>query len=125
MTPVAWIGVAVAGGVGAPCRYLLDAFVRNRTTGTAPWGTGLVNVAGCLVLGLVTGLGMNGHLIGTARVVLASGFCGAFTTFSTFSFETVRLAEEGSLAAAGLNVGLSLLAGLTAAGIGLALGLAL
>jgi CrcB protein len=87
-----------------------------------PWGTFVVNLSGAFVLGLVTGLGLYHHGLGSVpKAVLGAGFCGAYTTFSTFSYETVRLVEEGALGAAAANLAGSLLLGLLAAAAGLAL----
>lgn len=121
MTPLAWAAFLVAAGVGAPARYLLDGWVQDRTSGAFPWGTFSVNVTGCLVLGLLTGLGLYHGLDGTTRIVLGTGGLGAYTTFSTFTFETVRLAEEGALDEAFRNAAAGFLAGLAAASAGVAL----
>jgi CrcB protein len=116
-----WVGLVVAGAVGAPCRYLVDTVVGDRTGGDVPWGTFLINVSGSFVLGLITGAALYHAFPDTPKIILGTGFCGAYTTFSTWSFETVRLLEKGALRQAALNVGASLVAGLAAAGIGLAL----
>jgi CrcB protein len=112
-------GVAVAGAVGAPTRYVIDVLVQQRAPGVFPWGTFVINTTGCLILGLLTGLGLH-HGLGTVpRTLLGTGFCGAYTTFSTFSYETVRLAEDGALFEALLNALASLGVGLLAAAAGL------
>ena len=121
MTLLAWLGVAVAGGFGAPARYLLDGYVQDRTGGAFPWGTFAVNVAGSLLLGFVTGLALGGHLGAMGKAIAGTGFCGAFTTFSTFTFETNRLMEERAWDEAARNVCGSILVGLAAAALGLAL----
>jgi CrcB protein len=121
MSVLAWIGVAVAGAVGAPARYLLDGYVQDRTRGDLPWGTFVVNVTGSLVLGVVTGLALGGHLGDLGKDVAGTGLCGAFTTFSTFTLEATRLAEEGRWAEAGWVVGASIVVGLAAAALGLGL----
>jgi CrcB protein len=121
MTPMAWIAFLFASAVGAPARYLIDGWVQDHARGAFPWGTFVVNVSGCLLLGLLTGLGLYHGLGATTRTVVGTGGLGAYTTFSTFTFETVRLAEEGAAAEALLNVGASLVLGLLAAGAGLAL----
>jgi CrcB protein len=125
MSAPAWIAFLAAAAIGAPARYLLDGVVEDRTGGAFPWGTFVVNVSGCFALGLVTGLGLY-HGLGTStRTVIGTGGLGAYTTFSTFTFETVRLAEEGATDAALRNVAATFLVGLTAAGLGLALTAAL
>ncbi len=121
MTALAWTAFLLAAGIGAPARYLLDGWVQDRTGGAFPWGTFTVNVSGCLLLGLLTGLGLYHGLDATARTVVGTGALGAYTTFSTFTFETVRLAEEGALDLALRNVAASLVAGLAAASVGLGL----
>jgi fluoride exporter len=121
MTVLAWIGFLVAAGVGAPARYVLDGWVQDRTAGAFPWGTLAVNLTGCLVLGVVTGLALYHGLSTTTRTVIGTGGVGAYTTFSTFTFETVRLTEEGALDEAFRNVAANFVLGLAAAAAGLAL----
>jgi fluoride exporter len=114
-------GIALAGALGAPVHYLLDGFVQDRTRTTFPRGTFVVNVTGSLILGFLTGLALYHAFPTDARLVLGTGFCGAYTTFSTFTYETVRLAEEHEYATAAHNVVLSVLAPALAAAAGLAL----
>jgi CrcB protein len=111
----------VAGALGAPARYLLDGFVQSRTHRVFPWGTFVVNVSGSFVLGIITGWALYHGLGNLPHVAIGTGFCGAFTTFSTFSYETVRLLEEGSVLASTLNALGSVAAGMIAAAAGLAL----
>jgi len=118
---VGWFAFLIAAGIGAPARYLLDGWVQDRTTGAFPWGTFTVNVSGCLALGLLTGLGLHHGLDGTTRTVVGTGGLGAYTTFSTFTFESVRLAEDGALDVAFRNAAGGLLVGLAAASAGLLL----
>lgn len=117
--------VLVGGALGAPLRYLTDLIVQSRHTSGFPWGTFAVNMIGSLILGVVLGAASGSALSSDVVALVGTGVCGALTTFSTFSFETVRLAEEGDLRDAALNVVLSLLVGLGAAAAGWALGLAL
>lgn len=121
MTTLGWVTFVVAAGVGAVLRYLLDGAVTDRTEGAFPWGTFVVNASGSLLGGFLTGLVLYHAFPSAPRVVLVTGFCGAFTTFSTFTFETVRLIEEGALAEAVLNIGATVLTCAGAAGIGLVL----
>ena len=121
MTPLAWAAFVVAGAVGAPLRYVVDGFVAERVSGAFPWGTWLINVSGSFVLGVLTGLALYHGLPRTPKLVLGTGFCGAFTTFSTFSYETVRLVEEGDVDDAVRNVAATVAAGLAAAAAGMAL----
>jgi CrcB protein len=121
MNPLAGVVFLVAAGIGATSRYLLDGWVQDRTSGAFPWGTFTVNVSGCLLLGVLTGLGLYHDLDATTRTVLGTGGLGAYTTFSTFTFETIRLAEEGALDEAFRNAAANVLVGLAAASAGLAL----
>ncbi len=118
MSPLAWIAFVTAGAVGAPVRYLLDGAISDRTQGVFPWGTFVINVTGSLLLGFLTGLALYHGFPDTLKVILGTGFCGAYTTFSTHTFETVRLIEERAINQAARN---ALAAGLAAAAIGLAL----
>jgi len=97
MSPLAWLAFVAAGAVGAPARYLVDGLVADRVEGVFPWGTLAVNATGSLLLGLLTGLSLYHAFPTTPKVILGTGFCGAYTTFSTFTFETVRLLEEGAV----------------------------
>jgi CrcB protein len=89
-----------------------------------PWGTLLVNVVGSALFGVLAGLSMSGRISGSAVALLGTGFCGAFTTASTLAWETVALAERGSVRASAANLVLTLGVGLPVAAAGLALGLA-
>jgi CrcB protein len=111
--------VAVAGAVGAPARYLLDRFVQGRVATVFPWGTFVINASGAFLLGVVTGLALHHGLGPLPRAALGPGLCGAYTTFSTFAYETVRLVEDGAWWEAAVNVAASLGVGLLAAGAGL------
>jgi CrcB protein len=115
-----WLAFLAAAGVGAPARYVIDTAIQARSGGVFPWGTLVVNVSGCFVLGVLTGLVMYHGLGGSVKTVLGTGCMGAYTTFSTFTFETVRLAEEGAAGAALRNVAMSVVLGLAAAAVGLA-----
>jgi CrcB protein len=122
MTPLLFLGVAVAGGLGSACRLLLDGVIRSRTRGTTPWGTIVINLTGSFLLGLVTGVSSVHLLPEAAHLVLGAGFLGGYTTFSTASFETVRLLQERKWVAGGLN-GLGVLIATTVlAGLGLWIG---
>jgi fluoride exporter len=120
-----FLAVGVGGLVGAPSRYLLDRAITGRAQSDRPWGTLVINVTGSFLLGLLTGLTMTGHLSEVGKALLGTGFCGAYTTFSTFTFESVRLLEDGRIADAVGNVVISVAVGLAAAAAGLAIGLAM
>lgn len=113
------LGVALAAGLGAVCRYLLDEVVSHRTGGSFPYGTFSVNVTGSFVLGLVVRLGVHHHLGGDAATVLGAGFAGGYTTLSTWAWESLELAREGARPVAVANVVASLAVGLLAAAAGL------
>ncbi|WP_049661178.1 fluoride efflux transporter CrcB [Kitasatospora sp. MY 5-36] len=109
-----WL-LVVAGAVGgAPLRYLTDRAVQSRHDSVFPWGTFTVNVVGCLVLGLVTGAVAAGAASSQVQLLLGTGLCGALTTYSTFSYETLRLAETGAGRYALANAAGSVAAGLAA-----------
>ena len=122
VSPLLFLAVALAGGVGAACRFVLDGIVRARASADYPTGTMVINVSGSLLLGLLTGLGL-AHLASDGLVlVLGTGLLGGYTTFSTASLETVRLLQAGRYAAS-LLAGLGMLtASVAAAGLGLWLG---
>jgi CrcB protein len=115
------LGVALAGAVGAPARYLLDSWIEAKRSTDFPLGTLIINLTGSLILGFVTGLALYHGLGKLPRAIIGTGFCGAYTTFSTFSYETVKLIEEGELKNAALNTTASVVIGLLAAAAGLAL----
>ena len=121
MSALVWIGIGLLGGVGALARFALDALVSARARSGLPLGTLAVNVTGAFVLGLLVGLAVRGDALRLA----GTGALGAYTTFSTWMLESHRLGEDGELALAALNIGLSLGAGLAAAELGRAIGRAL
>ncbi|MEU0654540.1 fluoride efflux transporter CrcB [Streptomyces albogriseolus] len=116
-----WLYVVVGAMAGAPLRYLTDRAVQSRTRSDLPWGTFTVNVAGSLVLGLLAGAAAAGVAGPGPQALLGTGLCGALTTYSTFSYETLRLAGSGALGYAAANVLVSTAAGLGAAFAGAAL----
>jgi len=120
-----FVAVASGGLVGAPSRYLVDRAITNRFDSDLPWGTFTINMTGSLLFGILTGLSLGHHLPAIPKALLATGFCGAYTTFSTFTYETVRLIEDGQLGEAAGNVMGSVVIGLAAAAAGLAMGLAI
>ncbi len=116
---VNWLIVVAGGMIGAPLRYLTDRAVQARHDTDFPWGTFTVNVVGSLVLGVLTGAVTAGAASSQAQLFLGTGLCGALTTYSTFSYETLRLAEEGARFYAVANALGSVLAGLGAAFAGM------
>jgi CrcB protein len=117
-----YLWVCLGAAVGAPGRYVVDRAVQVRHDSVMPWGTVLVNLTGSLLLGVLVGLATTRDLPEAVSLALGAGLCGAFTTYSTFGYETLRLVEDGARLHAVLNVGVSLLAGVGAAVLGYALG---
>jgi CrcB protein len=113
--------VVLGAAVGAPLRYLVDRAVQLRHDSEFPWGTCAVNVVACLVLGIVAGAVVAGAAGSGTEALLGTGLCGALSTYSTFSFETLRLAETGNRTLAVMNVVVSVGAGFGAAIIGAAI----
>ncbi|MBZ3901643.1 MULTISPECIES: fluoride efflux transporter CrcB [Streptomyces] len=120
-----WVLVVLGGMVGAPLRYLTDRAVQSRHGTAFPWGTFAVNVSGSFVLGLLTGAVTAGAASSHLQLLLGTGLCGALTTYSTFSYETLRLAQGGARFHAAANVVASVTAGLGAVYVGLAVARAL
>lgn len=111
--------IALGGAVGALARYALSVWVYNKGDFVFPWGTFVVNILGCFILGLVYVWGTEKLMIGpNARAFLAVGVIGAFTTFSTFSLETLNILKDGEIKIALLNTVGSVVLGLLAVWLG-------
>jgi CrcB protein len=113
--------VITGAAIGAPLRYLSDRAIQARHDTVFPWGTFAVNVIGSLILGLISGAVAAGGLSPKAQIAAGTGFCGALTTYSTFSYETLRLLEGDARFFAAANVLASVVAGLGAAFLGVAI----
>lgn len=122
MTPLIFIALALAGGIGASARMLLDGIIKSRASSAIPWGTIAINVSGSLALGLLTGLASAAILPEAWQFVIGTGFLGGYTTFSTASFETIRLTQERRWALSLLNGLGTLVLATAAAGLGLWIG---
>jgi CrcB protein len=109
--------VVLGAAIGAPARYLTDRAVQRRHDSVFPWGTFIVNVTGSALLGFLVAL--PGHT--AAGIVTGTAFCAAFTTYSTFGYETFRLAGDRAWLFAVLNAAASIIAALGAAYVGTAL----
>src|SRR5215475_10421919 len=113
------VAIAFCGALGALARYGLEGFVSRRTSGAFPWGTFVVNVSGAFALGLIFTLATERWAFAPwVRSALTIGFLGAYTTFSTLSFETYRLAEDRAVGLAAANLLGSCAAGLAAVYVG-------
>jgi CrcB protein len=116
-----WVAVALAGAIGAPLRYVIDGAVSDRARATFPFGTFVVNMSGSFALGLVTGLVLYHAFPADGRLIIGVGLIGAYTTFSTFTFEAASLIERREMRLAAWNIGGSVVVGAAAAAAGLAL----
>jgi fluoride exporter len=115
-------GVAVAGALGAVLRYVVDRLVQRQTGSAFPLGILVVNLAGSLVLGVLVASALHHGVSSAWLTVAGTGLIGSFTTFSTLTYDTVRLAEADQWRLSVLNLTVSLTAGIGAAAAGLALG---
>lgn len=113
--------VALGAALGAPLRYLIDRAIQARHDSVFPWGTFTVNVVGALVLGILIGGSTAGGIPGPLVTLLGAGLCGTLSTYSTFGYETIRLFEDGARLYSLLNAGISVVAGLGAAFVGVSL----
>jgi CrcB protein len=117
------LAIAAMGAFGAVARYAVSGWAYRFLGDRMAWGTLAVNVLGSFLLGVLMTAGLQSSALPRLwRVALGVGFLGAFTTYSTFSYETVRYLEQGAYMTAVTNVGLNLIVGLFAAGLGLAFG---
>ena len=115
--------IALAGGLGTLARYGLSGLVQRLTGATFPFGTALVNLSGCFLFGFLwVYLTEKSALPGDLRIIVLAGFMGAFTTFSTFVFETAGMLQGGQWLAASVNLLFQNLVGLAAILAGSALG---
>ncbi|MBG6237553.1 CrcB protein [Mycetocola sp. CAN_C7] len=95
MTPLVFLALALAGGLGAGSRFVLDGLIRSRVTSSYPLATLVINITGSFLLGLATGLTLSATLAPEVQLIVGAGFLGGYTTFSTASVESVRLVREG------------------------------
>jgi CrcB protein len=106
-----WLGVVLAGGVGAVLRFLVDRAVARRAARSFPFGTLVVNISGAALLGLLGGLALSRH----TALLAGTAFVGSYTTFSTWMLETQRLSEERQVRNAVANIVVSIVLGIGAA----------
>lgn len=111
--------VALGGGMGSALRFLASKFVQDNMTGVFPYPTLAVNIVGCLLIGVFYGLSSRGSLGGdSAKLLLTTGLCGGFTTFSTFCNENLSLMRGGHALATLLYTGGSVVLGFIAVAVG-------
>ncbi|HEY6825667.1 MAG TPA: fluoride efflux transporter CrcB [Gemmatimonadaceae bacterium] len=118
--------VAIGGAVGSAARYALTLFVQSRSDSTFPIATLLINVSGSILLGFLMRYGLEGTSVSPeVRLLLTTGFCGGYTTFSTFSYETARLLEDGEWSRGATYIAASVVVSLIGTFVGFALARAL
>jgi CrcB protein len=111
--------ICLAGAAGTAGRYLIALWAAQRFGSTLPFGTLVVNVTGCFLIAAIMHAALTLGWSPAVRSALTIGFLGGFTTYSSFNYETMRLFEEGAVAAGAINVGLTLVGGLVAGWLGL------
>lgn len=124
-TPVRmnYLLVFAGGGLGSICRFAMDNIVLRYYPSTFPWATFWSNILACLILGFFVGLSIRNLAPAPYRLLLMTGFCGGFSTFSTFSNETLGLIQSGQYTHAILNVFVSVAVGLFSLYLGMRLAL--
>ena len=115
---ISWLMVFIGGGLGSLCRYGIGLLLKNKA-GTLPLGTLMANIISCILLGFLIGWVAKNHLSSPMALLWMTGFCGGFSTFSTFSAESWQLIQQGQIELALLNIGGSVLIGLGCIFVGL------
>jgi len=113
--------VGLGGFIGSYLRYAISGYIEQKILSSFPFGTFAVNIAGCFLIGILYALSTRYNLAPEYRLLLATGFCGGFTTFSSFSYEGVALMQDAQFLYTFLYAGLSLIIGFFAAWLGLTL----
>ena len=113
--------VGIGGFLGSYSRYIMSYYIEQKLLSSFPYGTFFVNIAGCFIIGLLFGFSFRFNLKPEIRLLLATGFCGGFTTFSTFSYEGIALLQDAQIWYGFLYAFSSLLAGFLAVWLGLIL----
>jgi len=112
--------VGIGGLVGSVARYAVALVFAGQFSSVFPFATLIVNVAGCFLIGVIFALSDRGNILSPEwRIFLTTGFCGGFTTFSTFSYESLRLLQDGELLYVAVNVVASVVVGLAATFLGI------
>ncbi len=118
-----WINLIIGGVAGTVARYVLAGAVYQAFGTDFPYGTLAVNLIGCFAIGFLAALAEEKFLLGpNARLLLMAGFCGAFTTFSTFMLETANLMKDGETLRAFMNVVISIIVGFIVFRLGVLIG---
>ena len=110
--------IGTGGFLGSTSRYLLARFIAHQWPSVFPYGTFVVNILGCLTIGLLMGFSFSNDLSASYRLFLAAGFCGGFTTFSTFSLELFEVYQKGQTGLALIYALVSIVFGFLAVGVG-------
>ncbi|RFA06675.1 chromosome condensation protein CrcB [Subtercola boreus] len=122
MTPLLFVGLSAAGGAGSVLRLVADGTIKSHTRASFPIGTMIINITGAFLLGFITETAFQGVLPDAWRLIIGTGLLGGYTTFSTASFESIRLIQQHRYVPALANslgmLGLAILAALAGAGIG-------
>ncbi len=116
------LAVAIGAAIGAPCRYLLDRLVQSRHRTVFPWGLVVVNLLGSLLLGVLAGAAGRRRVPAWLMLALATGWCGGFTTYSSFGYETVQLTRQRRFVLAAANAVITVVGGVIAVVLGVWLG---
>ena len=112
--------VAIGSAIGGVGRFLLQQFIQKRVESTFPYGTLYVNLIGCFIIGIVVGLADKGNVLSPqGRIFLAAGFCGGFTTFSSFISENRSMLQGGELLNTFIYISVSVIVGLIATTLGI------
>ena len=118
MTPMLFVGVALAGGLGAGLRFAVDAWIKTRHSSKLPLGTMAINISGSFLIGAVGALALSGVISEELRLALGVGLLGGYTTFSTASIEALRLLEQREQRASAIAALGTLVLGTLSAAIG-------
>jgi len=115
-----FILIGAGSSIGGICRYLTQQFVQKNYPSSIPLGTLSVNIIGCFIIGLIYALSDRGNILSpTMRLLLATGFCGGYTTFSSFAYENIKLLQDGEFFYTGLYILLSVVVGFAAVYLGI------
>jgi CrcB protein len=113
------LSIGLGSFVGGISRYLLTQFINSKFNSTFPFGTMLVNIVGCFLIGIVLGIFNNGSISNEWRLILTTGLLGGFTTFSTFSYETIYMLQHNEILNAVIYAVISIIVGVLATLFGL------